>query len=117
MKNSLETRLGVFVAITIGAALVFVAALSVLALSRTTGWIVFWLLAAGFAWTSTTSTFNVAVQLSVPAWVQARALGAYQTVFWGGMALGSALWGFLAEHVSTPKSLLAAYLADQERSD
>lgn len=95
-------------AITAGAALVFVCALSVLALSRNTAFIVLWLLAAGFAWTSTTSTFNVAVQLSVPAWVQARALGAYQTVFWGGMALGSALWGLIAERVSTPRSLLAA---------
>jgi Transmembrane secretion effector len=66
------------------------------------------LLAAGFAWTSTTSTFNIAVQLSVPAWVQARALGAYQTIFWAGMALGSALWGFIAERISTPRSLLAA---------
>jgi MFS family permease len=94
--------------ITASAALVFVCSLSVLALSRTTALIVFWLLAAGFAWTSTTSTFNVAVQLSVPAWVQARALGAYQTVFWAGMALGSALWGFIAERVSTSRSLLAA---------
>ena len=66
------------------------------------------LLATGFAWTTTTSTFNVAVQLSVPGWVQARALGAYQTVFWCGMAFGSTLWGFIAEHASTPKSLLAA---------
>ena len=94
--------------ITAGAALVFVCSLSVLALARTMAPIVFWLLAAGFAWTSTTSTFNVAVQLSVPAWVQARALGAYQTVFWAGMALGSALWGYIAEHVSTSRSLLAA---------
>jgi MFS family permease len=95
-------------AITAGASLVFVGSLSVLGLSQSTPLIVLWLLAAGFAWTSTTSTFNVAVQLSVPAWVQARALGAYQTVFWCGMALGSALWGFIAEHVSTSRSLLAA---------
>jgi MFS family permease len=94
--------------ITAGATLVFTCSLSVLALSRTTVFIVFWLLAAGFAWTSTTSTFNIAVQLSVPAWVQARALGAYQTIFWAGMALGSALWGFIAERISTPRSLLAA---------
>ncbi len=95
-------------AITAGAALVFVCSLAILALSRSTALIVFWLVAAGFAWTSTTSTFNVAVQLSVPAWVQARALGAYQTIFWGGMALGSALWGLIADRVSTPRSLLAA---------
>ncbi len=94
--------------ITAGAALVFTGSLAALALSQSTPLLVFCLLAAGFAWTSTTSTFNVAVQLSVPAWVQARALGAYQTVFWGGMAFGSTLWGFIAEHASTSKSLLVA---------
>jgi MFS family permease len=91
-----------------GACVVFTGALVVLAFSRSTPMIVVWLIAAGFAWTSTTSTLNVAVQLSVPAWVQARALGAYQTIFWGGMALGSALWGFVAEHASTPRALIAA---------
>jgi MFS family permease len=85
-----------------------VCALAVLGISQSKALLVFWLLAAGFAWTTTTSTFNVAVQLSVPGWVQARALGAYQTVFWCGMAFGSALWGFIAEHASTRNSLLAA---------
>jgi hypothetical protein len=54
------------------------------------------------------STLNLAVQVSAPAWVQARALGAYQMIFAGGMALGGVIWGFIAEHVSTPKSLLCA---------
>jgi hypothetical protein len=85
-----------------------VLSLAALGLSRSSLLLVFFLLAAGFAWTSTTATFNVAVQLSVPGWVQARALGAYQTVFWGGMAFGSSLWGFVAEHASTSKSLVAA---------
>jgi quinol monooxygenase YgiN len=40
--------------------------------------------------------------------VQARALGTYQMIFWGGVASGSAFWGFLAEHISTPAALLAA---------
>jgi MFS family permease len=90
------------------ASAVFSCSLLVLALGTGTAWIVFWLIAAGFAWTSTTSTFNVAVQLSVPGWVQARALGAYQTIFWGGVAVGSSLWGFVAEHSATWKALLAA---------
>ncbi len=94
--------------ITSGAALVFVFSLAVLGLSHSTTLLVFFLIAAGFCWTSTTSTFNVAVQLSVPGWVQARALGAYQMVFWGGMAFGSSLWGFVAEHATTTRSLLAA---------
>jgi MFS family permease len=66
------------------------------------------LLLAGFAWTSTMSTLNLAVQMSVPNWVQARALGTYQMVFSAGMAIGSVIWGLVAEHVSTPISLAAA---------
>ena len=88
--------------------MVFVVTLLILALVHSVPWIVLGLVAAGFAWTSTTSTLNVSVQLSVPAWVQARALGAYQTIFWGGMALGSAVWGFIAEHAGTPEALVAA---------
>jgi MFS family permease len=82
--------------------------LLLMAFARNTPVIVLGLVAGGFAWTSTTSTFNVAVQLSIPAWVQARALGIYQTIFQGGMALGSVIWGVLAEHVSTSKSLMFA---------
>lgn len=66
------------------------------------------LLLAGFAWTSTMSTFNLAVQVSAPSWVQARALGIYQMVFSAGMALGSVIWGLIATHVSTAISLTAA---------
>ncbi|CAN5568018.1 MFS transporter [soil metagenome] len=66
------------------------------------------LIVAGFAWTSTMATLNTSVQLSVPAWVQARALGTYLMTFQGGLALGSILWGFVAEHASTPKALAAS---------
>jgi Transmembrane secretion effector len=48
------------------------------------------------------------VQVSTPAWVQARALGAYQMIFAGGMALGGVIWGFIAEHASTSRSLMCA---------
>jgi MFS family permease len=70
--------------------------------------IILTLIVSGFAWTSTMSTLNTSVQLSVPAWVQARALGTYLMVFQGGMALGSILWGFVAEHTSTPIALAAS---------
>lgn len=63
---------------------------------------------SGFVWTSTMSSLNVSVQLAVPAWVQARALGTYLMTFQGGLALGSILWGFLAEHTSTPIALTCA---------
>jgi MFS family permease len=94
--------------ITVCASGVFICTLGIMALVRMAPVIMLALIAGGFAWTSTTSTMNVAVQLSVPAWVQARALGAYQMVFMGGMALGSVLWGFVAEHSSASKALMAA---------
>ncbi len=82
-------------------------------------WVHYWfplvlvLIAGGMAWTSTASSLNIAVQLSVPAWTQARALGIYQMVFQGGLAIGSAFWGGLAERISTTwaLSLAAATLA------
>src|SRR5262249_52184075 len=74
-------------------------------------WVHFWLplvlvlIVGGMAWTSTASSLNIAVQLSVPAWVQARALGLYQMVFQGGLAIGSAFWGGFAEHITTASAL------------
>lgn len=82
--------------------------LLVLAFLRSPYIIIPTLILAGSAWTSTMSTLNTSVQLSVPAWVQARSLGTYLMIFQGGMALGSVLWGFIAEHTSTSKSLAAA---------
>ena len=87
---------------------VFAGTLLVLAFVRYPLVIIPVLLFAGFAWTSTMSTFNLAVQMSVPSWVQARALGTYQMVFSVGMAVGSVIWGLVAEHLSTPISLAAA---------
>ena len=74
-----------------------------------TPWIVLpVLIVSGFAWTSTMSQLNVSVQLAVPAWVQARALGTYLMTFQGGLALGSIVWGFVAEHASTEAALVSS---------
>ena len=87
---------------------IFSATIAVLALVPYAWAIIPMLIAGGFAWTSTMSTLNLAVQVSAPGWVQARALGAYQTVFAGGMAVGSVVWGIVAEHSTTPKALMCA---------
>jgi MFS family permease len=86
----------------------FALSMAVLALAHSVPLIVFWLVAAGFAWTTTTSTMNLAVQVSVPDWVQARALGVYQMIFAAGMAAGSALWGWIAQRSGNRAALLAA---------
>src|SRR6185437_1144696 len=52
----------------------------------------------GNCWLLIMSSFNLCAQTAVPAWVRARALSLYYLIFWGGMALGSILWGSLASH-------------------
>jgi MFS family permease len=82
--------------------------LGVLAYVRSPAIIIATLVVAGFAWTSTMATLNTSVQLAVPAWVQARALGTYLMTFQGGLALGSIVWGLVAEKASTPVALYSA---------
>jgi MFS family permease len=93
----------------IAAASIYIAgALLILAFVRNPAIIIVMLILAGFAWTSTMATLNTSVQLAVPAWIKARALGVYLTVFQGGMAAGSFIWGYIAEHSSTTKALTEA---------
>jgi len=66
------------------------------------------MLAAGIAWMSVLSSFNVAVQTVTPGWVRARALAVYLLVFMSGMAGGSVAWGLLAERRGIPFALLCA---------
>ena len=66
------------------------------------------LLAAGAGWLLTLATFNVAVQLSAPRWVVARALALYQMAAFGGVAAGSWLWGECAQDTSVRTALLIA---------
>jgi MFS family permease len=68
------------------------------------------LVLGGAAWVLALSTFNVTVQLSTPRWVVARALSLYQMAAFGGMALGSWLWGFVAGRDSVGTALLLAAL-------
>src|SRR5690606_22968847 len=52
--------------------------------------------------------FNVTVQLSTPRWVVGRALALYQTAAFGGMAVGSWVWGMVAEAYGTDSALVLA---------
>jgi predicted MFS family arabinose efflux permease len=66
------------------------------------------LLVAGTGWVLSLATFNVAVQLSAPRWVVARALSLYQMASFGGVAVGSWLWGEAAADVGISAALLIA---------
>nr|WP_245247616.1 MFS transporter [Tianweitania sediminis] len=63
---------------------------------------------AGACWVMALSMFNVTVQLSTPRWVLGRALALYQTATFGGMALGSWIWGLVAEAHDIPSAFLLA---------
>jgi len=90
------------------ATLIFTLTLLTLAYVHAVALVMIALVLGGIAWISMTSCFNIAVQFSVPTWVQARALGTYQMVFQGSLALGSAMWGFVAESIGTSSALLYA---------
>lgn len=62
----------------------------------------------GACWVLALAMFNVTVQLSTPRWVLGRALALYQTATFGGMALGSWIWGLVAEDYGIQTALLAA---------
>lgn len=63
---------------------------------------------AGFAGMTIMSTFNIAVQPVLPAWVRGRGLAVYQLVFAVTMAAGAAGWGLLAERAGLSTALNAA---------
>ena len=65
----------------------------------------------GAGWVLALSTFSVSVQLGSPRWVVARALALYQMSAFGGMAVGSWVFGNAAEHYGVSTALLIAALA------
>jgi MFS family permease len=64
------------------------------------------MLVGGVAWIILMSTFSVAAQMNVPRWIRARALALYGLTFQGGTAIGSALWGLVAERAGISTALV-----------
>lgn len=69
------------------------------------------LVIGGACWVLALSLFNASVQLSSPRWVVGRALSIYQTSTFGGLAVGSWLWGSIAEANGLAAAFLAAAVA------
>ncbi len=69
------------------------------------------MIVGGAAWVVCLSQLNTAVQLSTPRWVVGRALALYQMSIFGGMAVGSWMWGVAAEQFGVETALLAAAVA------
>ena len=64
----------------------------------------------GVAWIAVLSSLNVSAQTVTPSWVRARVMAVYLLVFMGGLAAGSAVWGFVAARVGVSTALLFAAL-------
>ncbi|MER8369608.1 MFS transporter [Mesorhizobium sp. M0306] len=69
------------------------------------------LLVGGACWVTALSHFNVTVQMSTPRWVVGRVLSVYQTATFGGIALGSWVWGVVADAHGAEVALMAASVA------
>jgi hypothetical protein len=51
---------------------------------------------------------NVSAQFALPEWVRGRGIAALVTIFFGAIALGSAVWGEIARLVGVPATLFIA---------
>jgi MFS family permease len=91
--------------------LIFAAATAILATVHIFALLSVVMIFGGVAWMALMSSFNISVQAIVPAWVRARVLAIYLLVFFGGMAVGSAVWGAVATRIGISDALLCAAAA------
>ena len=57
-------------------------------------------IAFGICWVLVLSSVNISAQQSLPDWVRARGLSVYLMIFFLGISLGSAFWGWVAKFYS-----------------
>lgn len=65
-------------------------------------------LIAGICWIAVLSSLNVSAQIALPDWVRGRGLAMFVMVFYGGLTIGSAVWGQIASIVGLPSALFIA---------
>ncbi len=90
----------VLAGVTLALAYVRVSALAALAL-----------VIGGVAWILVLSTLNSQYQSTLPGWAKARGMSYYLVIFQGGGALGSAVFGVLAQNAGVTRALLVAAVA------
>ncbi|MEO5701287.1 MAG: MFS transporter [Casimicrobiaceae bacterium] len=90
------------------AAVLWVAASLLIALSTITSLAVVGMFAAGIAWVGVLASLSAGTQSAAPAWVRARALAMNLVANQTCLALGSALWGVLASTFSIRIALAAS---------
>jgi MFS family permease len=94
--------------LTLLGALVFAVTLIILALSKNFYISCCSMFFSGIAWMIVLSALNTTAQQAATPWIRARVLSVYFVVFFGNMALGSVLWGAIANEFSISTALLLA---------
>jgi MFS family permease len=67
-------------------------------------------LLAGVSWIAVFATLTVSAQVALPSWVRGRGLSIYNTVVFGSLTLGSAIWGKIAALAGLPTAHVIAAL-------
>ncbi|MCJ2183640.1 MFS transporter [Novosphingobium sp. 1949] len=107
--GTIRKRLGLEGILTIGVGL-FVVSLSWIAQVHTIAMAAPAAFLSGMAWVLILTTVNTAVQLRAPDAILGRCLSIYQAVTFGAMAIGSWIWGALADWKGLPFALHAGSL-------
>jgi MFS family permease len=90
------------------ATIAFTASTLALAVVQSVPLLLFVLAFGGIGWMLAMSTFNVVVQMAAAEGFKGRAVSIYYVALFGGIALGSWLWGHMAEYAGIRISLYAA---------
>lgn len=86
----------------------FTASTLALAVVQSVPLLLFALVFGGIGWMLAMSTFNVVVQMAAAEGFKGRAVSIYYVALFGGIALGSWLWGHMAEYAGIRISLYLA---------
>ena len=98
--------------LTTGATVIYAVVLLAMAMLRHVPLMVIVMLISGAMWITMLTALNVSAQSVAAGWVRARVLSAYLIVFFGSMAIGSIIWGALANVLTmTPVFLIASAVA------
>jgi predicted MFS family arabinose efflux permease len=69
------------------------------------------LIVGGSGWLMSLSSLNVAAQISLPRWVRSRGIGLFFLAFQGGIGVGSAAFGAIADAAGLPAAYTTATVA------
>jgi hypothetical protein len=65
----------------------------------------------GMAWITVISSVQTSAQLALPNWVRSRGISLMVMALMGSLAIGSIIWGNIAEFFGVPEALMAAAIA------